>query len=130
MPKFPLRQKIAMVMILLALTACGIWFYKNQENSQRRQVQENLYVIAKLKANQIAEWRRERLADASVLTESPFLTESIAQWLNNPQRDIAKRIQTRLMALQTHYRYDDVLLANPEGQIKLSISGRARPSAS
>ena len=50
----------------LALAAGGYWLYRHETQAIRSEKQSELKAIAELKANQIAAWRNERLADARV----------------------------------------------------------------
>jgi len=61
----------------LALLAGGSWFYRTQERALRREAAANLTAIAQLKVDQIVQWRSGRLANAAVLTESPFFIAGV-----------------------------------------------------
>ena len=104
--------------------AGAAWFYRIQERAVRQNVEERLASIARLKADHIATWRRERLADAAVLMESPFLHQGVARFLSDPRSEYAEELRVRFRSLQAHYHYADVLLADPEGRIRLTMSGR------
>ncbi len=59
--------------IALALMAGGYWFYRNEVQEIRKEKTDNLKAIAGLKVNQIVRWRKERLSDAHLNSEAPFL---------------------------------------------------------
>jgi two-component system, cell cycle sensor histidine kinase and response regulator CckA len=120
---FPRWMKTALVGTMLAILASGVWFYRVQEEQQRRQVEDQLTAIARIKAGQIAGWRAERLANAAVLTESPFLSQCVAQFMADPRSEAAEEMVGHFRSLQNHYRYSDILLVDPEGQTRLSLSG-------
>ena len=119
---FPGWMKAALALTFLALVAGGAWFYKAQEQEQRRQVESQLQAIARLKADQIADWRKERLDEGADLTERPFLSARLARWLANPQAGDTD-ILAEFRVLQRHGDYSDVLLVDPEGRVRLSLSG-------
>lgn len=123
--RFPRWMKAALVMAFMALLAGGWWIYCVQVRQLRQQAEAQLTAIAELKVRQIVEWRKERLSDAAVLAESPFLTEAIAQWLADSRPELTQEIQSRFRSLRAHYHYDDVLFAAPDGQVRLSLSGVA-----
>ena len=51
-------------LIALAILAGAHWFYKIQEYQLMQKVGDELDAIAHLKADQIVQWRNQRLADA------------------------------------------------------------------
>ncbi|MBE0556390.1 MAG: hypothetical protein IH628_04075, partial [Proteobacteria bacterium] len=120
----PRWMKVALALALLALLAGAAWFYHVQERVVRQGVENRLASIARLKSDHIATWRRERLADAAVLMGSPFLEQSVARFLAGPRGKNAEELRAQFHALQTYYSYADVLLADAEGQVRLSMSGR------
>jgi PAS domain S-box-containing protein len=115
---------VLIVLGCLAVSAGGAWFYQAQERQARRAVEANLEAVARLKTDQIVEWRDARLGDAAVLMESPFFKEGVKLWMANPQAGLAEKILQRFRSTQQHYRYRDVLLVDGNGQVRLSTSGR------
>jgi PAS domain S-box-containing protein len=121
----------ALALAAVVVLTGGGWVYRAQEQSLRRDVEAELRAIATLKVNEIARWRAERLGNAAVLMDSPLFVEAAARWLESPQpADQAAdqaAILTRFQALQDYYGYDDILLVDAQGQIRLSLSGEAGP---
>ena len=113
-----------MGLALLGVLAGGAWFYWAQEQQVRREVEADLEAIARLKADQIVQWRAERLGDAAVLMGSQFFGAGVTRWLTDPQADLAEKILARFRAMQLHNRYSDVLLVDARGQVRLRRSGR------
>jgi two-component system cell cycle sensor histidine kinase/response regulator CckA len=122
MNKVPRWLTAMFVLALMGLAAGGAWFYHAQERSVRARVEANLEAIAKLKVEEIAQWRSERLADATELMKSPFLSKAITQWLANPQAGAGDQILERF---RSHPGYSDILLVDANGQVRLSLSGRS-----
>jgi len=118
-------MKAALAAVLLALLAGGAWFYKAQEQEQRRQVEGQLQAIARLKADQIANWRKERLDDASVLMDRLALIADAKHWFTKPTAKTAEEILRRFRSLREHYRYHDVLLVDLDGKVRLSLTSYA-----
>ena len=112
------------VAVLALLLGGGLWFYQVRERRAQHDVEEALETITRLKVDQIVQWRAERKADAEVLAESPFFIQGVAQWLKDPRPATAEPILERFRALQKHYRYDDLLLVDPAGQVLLSLTNR------
>ena len=111
------------VMLLILLTG-GIWFFCAQEQQLRHKVEAELQSIAQLKVNQIVQWREERLADGQVLTENPFASQIIAQWLASPNQANSEQILVWFRARQKNYHYADIMLVDTSGTILLSLSGQ------
>ena len=109
-------------LIVPAVLIGGAWFYHDQEQSIRIGVEKQLTSIARLKVNQIVAWRAERLADAAVLSESPFLAQAVARFMADPRSEVAEELRRRFRSLQNQYHYTDVLLVDPEGQVRLGLT--------
>ena len=126
---FPRWLLITLALVVLALLAGGYWFYRAQRLELWRQAEEGLQATAQLKADQIATWRKERLADAAVLRDSPFFSEAVNRWLADPQADLTEDILARFRGLHEHYGYSDAFLVDTDGEIRLSLSGTLGPLA-
>lgn len=123
--RFDLAIYGALVLALLALSGAGGWFYRAQEQQSRSEVETELSAIARLKVAQIAQWRNQRLGDAAVLTSSAFLSEGVVRWLATAQTADTEKILERFAALQQYGHYEEVLLVDVSGQVRLSTGARA-----
>ena len=112
---------------VLVLAGTGIWFYNSQQQSLRQDTEANLETIAQLKLDQIVQWRNERLADASVLMDSPLLTEAVAKWLETSDPTLAEELLACFRASSKHQHYQDVVLMDTDGQVRLSLNGNRNP---
>lgn len=108
---------------MLALVIGGIWLLRTHEAGLKGRVEEDLVAVARLKVSQIVQWRRERLADAAVLMETPPLAEAIRLWLEKEGPDRRDQILAYFRALAQHYNYNDVSLVDPGGWVRLSLAG-------
>jgi len=124
---FPRWLAMALGLATVMLLVGGVAFYRAQEHEQRHRAEAELLAISQLKADQIAGWRAERLADAAVLMESPFFAEGVARWFASPEAEDVQHVLTCFRSLQEHYYYQDVLLVDASGQVRLSLSGHAGP---
>jgi PAS domain S-box-containing protein len=121
-----LEQRLlgAVALALLGVLGGGGWFYNHQEKYERRRVEADLATIAQFKADQIVQWRDERLGDAAVLMSSRAFVESVARWLADPLSGNSESVLARFQAMRRHNHYHDVLLVDGRGQVRLSLSGR------
>ena len=118
---------VAAGLAIVAVVTGGAWLYRTQEEYLCRQAETELRSIAHLKADEIAAWRQERLADGFVLMESPFLAEQVARLMASPHPENTKDMLTRFRSLQERYHYSDVLLVDADGQARLRLEGSHGP---
>jgi PAS domain S-box-containing protein len=107
---------------LLGLLVGGVWFYRTQEQLIHQETENELSAIAQLKVNQIAAWREDELDDAEVLMRNSLFADGIARWLENPSEKEAEEIRTFFRDLHEYHDYQDVLLVDPTGQVRLSLN--------
>ena len=122
------RRRLAfLALFFLLLGALGVQGYRSQLRSAQSREQDQLLSIARLKVEQIAAWRQERLGDAGVLSANRLLLAGFREWLNGTA---SPAVQADLMAyieaLRRHYGYRDYLLVDATGRVRLA-SGQ--PSA-
>ncbi len=117
------RQFIFLIGVLAILIAAGGYLYnRHQANTIREQKYAELAAIAKLKTDQLVQWRKERIADARVMSCSPFFIHGVEQWLYNKSNIKFKAdLEKRLTLPQKEYGYESVFLVSIEGNILLSV---------
>ncbi len=71
---------LALAAVILALIAGGAGSTIRRKMTIGQRTLNELSAIARLKADQIAAWRRERLADASLISEMEYLSGDAASW--------------------------------------------------
>ena len=118
------RWGLALATVVLAMVGAGLWFYQSQQQEMRQDTEANLQVITQLKADQIARWRQERLADAAQWMASPFLKAAIEKWLATPDPATTEALITTFRG--QHESYADIQLVDANGQVRLSLSGHPR----
>ncbi len=112
-----------LVLALLAILVGGVLFYRYQERQQLQHVEAELTAIARLKANQVSDWRKDQLSDAEAFRKDPYLNASAARFIFAPTGNNALDLRTRLSNIAIQHDYDDILVANPSGKILLSLGG-------
>jgi PAS domain S-box-containing protein len=119
--RIPIIPLLIFLVASLGIVASSWWFFGAEKVRLRQAAEENLDVIANLKVGQIARWRQERLADAALISRNFFNTLRIIPFLTNPAPgDTGADIRSWLQSLQESNGYDDVLLLDGQGRVRLS----------
>lgn len=121
-------------LIAVGLLIGGHLFYRSQAEAIREQKSNELESIAKLKVNQILQWRQERLTDATMNSSSPFFAQRVKNWIQSPDDSTLRaELLNHFQMIVDHEGYQSVILASQSGQILLSydpVSSAARPVSS
>ncbi len=115
-----------LALVFLAMLAGGVWFYLEQKEAMRLEVERNLTAIAHLKADQIAAWRNDQLHDAAILQGDPFIRASVAHFLADPSEEHRQDLLLRFRSLADQHDFDDIVLVEPDGKERLSLTGGSR----
>ncbi len=124
MNAFTRWMQAALTVMLLALLFGGGWFYRVQEQTMQQENETDLSAVVRLKAQQIKAWREERLGDAAVLQENPLFVREVARFQADPRDENTMEIRAIFQSFSKHYSYADVLLVDPDGRVRLSLSGQ------
>lgn len=113
--------------LMVAILLGGTAIMRHDERTIRQEIENQLKAIAELKVSQIAQWRAERVGDAAILMESPFAGPALAGWITTGDPGEAARLLELFRSFVKHYGYEDILLVDAQGQVRLSWSGSLRP---
>ncbi len=122
---FPLWMKCGLAATILLLLAGGVWFFKSQQTQQHQEIETNLMAIARLKADQIAAWRKDQMVDAELLVQNLFLIEAVTRLWADPEGDSIQQLRAVLSQIEKEHDYADLLLLDPEGIMRLSVEGNS-----
>lgn len=123
-----LLQRCSKVFFVIILAVTGIaaaWFYLSQQIHLLKETTNELTTIVRLKSNQVAEWRRERILTARLIAENPLFAGAISRFVKQSDDDSGNEILSFFQTLQERYHYADVILANPAGEVLLSLRAPA-----
>ncbi len=122
------RRRAGSVFILIfGLLAAGIgvgsvYFYRNQERNFRVEVERQLSGVAELKVDELARYRRERLADAAVFYKNAAFSALVRRHFEHPKdRGAEDQLRTWLGHMQAASSYDRVMLLDPLYDKKMII---------
>ena len=117
----PRGMILAIVILLLVILGTGILFYQSQEGQIKAGVTSDLTAIQTLKGDQIAAWRQDRLYDARGLSSSAFFIEGVNHYLTYGDDESKNTILRRFREMNTSPHYDNVLLVDFNGTVRLSL---------
>lgn len=127
----PARQNWLAIFALISVSLLvgGSWYYRQERDRIHQAEYQAIAAIGDLKAWQLQQWRRERLADVMVLATDPFLIRtagafSQASSLTTPIASIQESLAIRVRA----YGYSDALLLAPNGNILIRIKQDVEPA--
>ncbi len=113
----PLALAVAVFVPLVGLTYVHLQSRVVEEDAFR-----DLDGVARLKAEQIENWLKERRGDGMALRGSENLALRVGRYLANPgDPDDSRIIRGRLDILREAYGYDDVILVDAHGAVRMAL---------
>jgi hypothetical protein len=123
----PWHLIIIFLLLGIGIGTSGYLYYKDQKEQIKKTAGQELSGIADLKVSQISSWRKERLGDAAVISESLLITFGVHRYLENPKDSgLRRNVLTWMGSLQKNYEYERVMLFDKKGMIKLSVPEKSR----
>ncbi|MFM8444755.1 MAG: PAS domain-containing protein [Methylococcus sp.] len=112
---------LALAFLFLGLFIGGRSILQRHLQQAQALVNDQVDSIARLKVQQIAAWRKERLADAELLRVHPAIVADLLRSLANETAPRERGdTRTYLEALLRQYGYEGFLLIGPEGKVRYS----------
>lgn len=104
---FPIFPVFIFVFLSACVIAMGWLFYVKRESSLKAEKQAELSEIANLKAEQITNWRNERLANANMVLRDPFISSLLEKHMRSSRDpkslgELARWLSQ--LAITEHYR--------------------------
>lgn len=128
----PWQPLLVFVLFAVALGVAGAFVFQRYEARIKRDKQDELGGIAKLKIAQIANWIDERKDDARALRDDPLFVAEADRWLRQgaPSGATRTKLERRLLSLQSSYSLSGtvcITLFDARGAMRLSTSANDRP---
>jgi PAS domain S-box-containing protein len=116
--------KLAVIFILFSVSIIlmGAYYYYSQKKRIFKEQENSLSAIASLKINQISNWHKERLGDATVISLDKPLIISIEQFFSGKNKKIKTELYDWMKSVRNEYDYDNVLLADTSLKVRLSVT--------
>ena len=112
---------VAFALSALLIAGLGYTHYRATEEHVYSEKAQDLAAIGTLKAEQVTEWRRERLADAIRFAQGPTLTRALAKTDDSD-------LHTMLVLNRKGSFYEDTLLLSQTGAILRSATASPIPT--
>ncbi|MBE3126603.1 MAG: PAS domain S-box protein [Acidobacteria bacterium] len=121
---------LVFIVLAVGIVASGFFFYGNYKKHFRAEIERQLSAVAELKVSELAEWRAESLADATIFFKNASFSGLVRQFLEKP-KDSAARDQLRiwLSRFQAAHEYDRIFLLDVHGVERLSAPDIPEPVA-
>ncbi|MBN1925175.1 MAG: PAS domain S-box protein [Prolixibacteraceae bacterium] len=116
--KYLLAVLIIVICIILSFT--GYYYFEHEKKITQKDRYNELHAIALLKANQLTQWKNERLSEASFFTDNqPYIQYA----LNNihGKHDEDSLLRKSLLHIMTGNRYENIFMLNKNGQVTFSV---------
>jgi C4-dicarboxylate-specific signal transduction histidine kinase len=86
-----LKFVLIFAVLVIAIAAVGANYFRSSERQFRATVEQQLASVADLKVGELVRWRRERIADASVLFRNPSFSALVRRFFAQPADADARR---------------------------------------
>lgn len=108
-------------MLTAGIVTAGWFYYQNIAQHYRAEAERQLSAIADLKVGELTQWRKERLADGSILFKNASISALVRRFLENPEdADAERQIQVWFERYGTHFRHDEIRLLDSQRVSRLS----------
>jgi signal transduction histidine kinase len=129
--RFELRSTFYLLVILSSFVGIGIagyWYYTVQKEEGKQGSFAELSTVADLKVNEIARWRRERLADAYSIMDIPFIASFVQRCFEgSSQPGPAKEVLKWMNTYMNRFDYFSISLLDLDGGMRLSVPDLQQP---
>lgn len=111
---------------MIGTIAAGYLYYVKQKAHFVGSIKNDLVAITVLKVGQIANWRKERLAEAQVILGNRIMARHIKEFMDDPGKTaIRKDILDWLTLVKNNHEYSEIFLVDAKGKAVLSVGSTA-----
>ncbi|UJB65521.1 sensor domain-containing diguanylate cyclase [Acidovorax sp. YS12] len=109
---------------LLLSMAWGVrGLYHQRAQRYHHQVEGGLRAISLLQVRNVADWRRQHIADAAALTDDSLFAQAAARWHAAPGEALQEPLRERLRSFVEHGRYSAAFWVDLQGALRLGPQG-------
>jgi PAS domain S-box-containing protein len=126
---YPLSLGLAI--LSLGIIVGGDFYYEHYKRQFRIGIDQQLSAIAELKADELVQYRRERLGDANDFFKNDSFSRLVKRFLDHSEDpDLQQQLQEWAGKYLASGQYDLICLFDAQGAIRLSIPAERPPVAS
>ena len=125
--KLPQIFFLVFVLVILLMAGGGAWFYFEQREFLKENINDDLLTIAQSKVEQITTWRRDQISEGVELSENMHLIQDLSDWQETQNPETTAKIISYLKTIQTHYGYSDIAFVSSNGQPLLNLGKELEP---
>jgi len=119
-PATPWPLIVLFFVILVSAILTGLLFYRSQKEHLLSTSIQELSAISDLRVRQIVQWRNERIADGTYLSQNVTLVRQFSKLMKNVNdRKLKENLRSDLKALVENYDYRNALLIDRECNARL-----------
>lgn len=119
---FPWTSVSVLALMAVALTIIIFLYSAGQKNRILNDASNEMEAVVRLKADQVAHWRNERLNDARLIHENITLVEHIdALFIRDDNRKEQSRLMALLRTLIENYDFGGAVLLDAGGQPGIAV---------
>jgi PAS domain S-box-containing protein len=112
----------------LGIGVGGAFYYRRYERHFRAEAESQLSAIAELKADELAQYRKERLGDANSFFQNATFSGLVRRFFDRPEdTEAQEQLRGWLNKYQTYYQYDRVFLLDDQGVERMASSAAVSP---
>ena len=113
---------LAFLVVVLLICVIGYGYFSNVKQLIIAEKTAELTTIANLKANQIVQWRKERLGDGFTIQHNPLLASRLRDCLGGLHSPvILEELKTWMESLRTSYDYRSAALYGVDGKLLVAV---------
>ncbi|MCF8338199.1 MAG: PAS domain S-box protein [Bacteroidales bacterium] len=103
------------VLFSLLIVSGGYFYYKYKTEEIRQEKHQDLAAIAKMKADQISQWRKERMSEVEFFSTDPFFIEHSQELLQGNIKETSKsRMVERLAHIKSRHEYRNIFIVTKQ----------------
>ena len=125
--------ELAAIFIIFSavIITAGYLYYKNFKQHYRSGVEQQLTAIGKLKAEKLADWRKERLGDVGIFYKNQEFVNLVSKFFDKPEDpDTQKHLQVWFNNILSHANYTRISLLDSRCVERLSFPASSEPADS
>jgi len=119
------------ILLVAGIVAAGCLYYRNYERHFRIAAERQLTAITELKVDGLAQYRKERLEDASIFFNNTAFSGLVRRFLDHPEdTDAQRQIQEWIAKCSATDQYNLSCLLDTQGVTRVSSSAGLPPVSS